>query len=90
MRIGPLEIILVIALIIAAAVIVRVARTGKRNAPQNEPGQEVVSSPPRLTARARSLNRTGIILVVAGIIALIAAASFFRTRCSALSCSMRC
>lgn len=75
MRIGPLEIALIIAVIIAIAIIARVVRTGSKSAGQ----KATVSQPGGNIGRLYGFfNRTGIVLIIAGTITLIAAASLFR------------
>jgi hypothetical protein len=81
MRLGPLEIVLIIAVIIAIAVIARIARRRDGTAVRK-------GSASRDNAEKRSegnsgriwgfLNRTGIVLVIGGIAAFIAVASLFR------------
>lgn len=81
MRLGPLEIVLIIAVIIAIAVIARIARSrgsatvhkGSTNRDISEKRSE--GTPGRLWG---FLNRTGIVLVIGGVVAFIAAVSLFR------------
>ena len=79
MRPGLLEIILITAIIIAVAVIARVIRTG-RGAPRPNEGSttDITASPPKKNRMRGFFNGTGIILIFAGIAALIAAVSLFR------------
>jgi hypothetical protein len=81
MRIGPLEIALIIIIIIAAAIIARIVRGGRLA------GSSKNSTVPDTPAGVREdrtskiwayFNRTGIALVIIGFLALLAAASFFR------------
>jgi UDP-N-acetylmuramyl pentapeptide phosphotransferase/UDP-N-acetylglucosamine-1-phosphate transferase len=81
MRLGPLEIVLIIAVIIAMALIARIVRMGRRTAAKDEKSQSSqmpTASQPETKAGRGSVNRAGIVLIIAGIIALIAAASLFR------------
>jgi len=79
MRLGPLEIILIIIVIIAIAVIARIIRTGSGTA-----GQNTASTSPAIPNQPRNirlwgfLSRTGIVMVIASIAALIATISLFR------------
>jgi hypothetical protein len=73
MRPGPLEFILIIVVIVAVVIIARIVRTGSRSS--------AGASSRRGTEKgwARNLfNRSGIVLVIAGILGLAIAASFFR------------
>ena len=81
MRLGPLEIILIIVVIIAIVVIARITRRKDKAAGQEEPATPDVTviSPESTSNRVWDfLNRTGIVLVVGGLVAFIAAVSFFR------------
>lgn len=79
MRAGPLEIILIVAVVIAVAVIARIIRTGRGAARQkNITASEASTSQPVKNRLWSFFNRTGIVLIVAGIAALIAAVSLFR------------
>jgi membrane protein implicated in regulation of membrane protease activity len=81
MRLGPLEIVLIIVVIIAIAVIARIARSRDRVAGQKETANtEVTVKPPERTSSRvwDFLNKTGIVLVVGGLAAFIAAVSLFR------------
>jgi hypothetical protein len=81
MRLGPLEIVLIILVVIAIAVIARIARSGRslarhQGTTERETGaKSTVSSPDRLRG---FLSRAGIVLVVGGLAAFIAAVSLFR------------
>jgi len=77
MRFGWLEIVLIIFVTIAVAIIARIVR------PNRVPGGQNEKSARRIKAAANTrtstfFNRIGIVLIIAGGIALIAAASFFR------------
>ena len=77
MRFGWLEIILVIVVIIAIAIIARIIRPGRIARRQNEEPER--RPKPASSGKTSSfLNRTGIVLIIAGGIALVAAFSFFR------------
>ena len=79
MRLGPLEIVLIIVVIIAAAIIARIVRTGKGSPGQDTaPDDRDSPSQPVNTRLWGFLNRTGIVMVIAGVAALIAAISLFR------------
>jgi hypothetical protein len=78
MRPGPLEIVLIIVIITAAAVIARIARGGKRPAAPSTPDAPAEKYENRTDKIRAYFNRTGIALVIIGILALLAAASFFR------------
>ncbi len=79
MRLGPLEIILIIVVVIAVAVIARIIRTGRSATRQNEPtATDITVKSPGKNRLWEFLNRTGIVLVIGGIAGLIAAASLFR------------
>jgi uncharacterized membrane protein len=79
MRPGPLEIILIITVIIAVAVIARILRTGRGAARANEgPTTDVTASPPGESRMHGFFNGTGFALIVAGVVALVAAVSLFR------------
>jgi len=79
MRPGPLEIILIIIVVIAVAVIARIIRAGRSNAGTSgaETKGITVKSPGK-NRLWKLLNRTGIVLVIAGIAGLAAAAGLFR------------
>ncbi len=77
MRLGPLEIVLIIAVIIAVAVIARIIRTG-RAAGQGKSNPEAPTNQPESNRLWGFLNRTGIVMVVAGVATLIAAVGLFR------------
>ena len=75
MRLGPLEIALIIVVVIAVAIIARIIRSGRSSAGQTGKSATGKSRSSRLW---QYLNRTGIVMVVAGVAALIAAVSLFR------------
>jgi len=77
MRLGPLEIVFIIVIIIAAAVITRIIRTGRGAARQNE--ESSVKPLERKTKRPRNFfRRTGIAFVLTGIVVFLAGISMFR------------
>jgi len=79
MRLGPLEIVLIIVVVIAVAVIARIVCTGRGIAKRNEATtSEATTSQPERNRLWGYLNGTGIVMIVAGIAALIAAVSLFR------------
>jgi len=79
MRPGPLEIILIIVVIIAVAVIARIIRTGRIATRRNGDSTiDITTSPPEKNRMWNFFNRTGIALIIAGILFLIAAASMLR------------
>ena len=81
MRLGPLEIILIIVVVIAVAVIARIARSKNSTGVQKETAttDNAGHSPGGDSSRVWDfLNRTGVVLLVGGAVALIAAVSFFR------------
>ncbi len=80
MRLGPLEIFLVIVVIIAIAVIARIVRTRSGTSESGEDTNGVTTTPAGdSTGNLRSLfNRTGIALIIGGIIFFLAAAGMFR------------
>ena len=74
MRFGWLEIVLIVLVMIAVVIIARVIGFNRAPGGQNE-------KPDQQTTNSRILtffNRTGIVLIIAGGITLIATASFFR------------
>jgi hypothetical protein len=74
MRIGPLEIVLIIVVVIAAALIARLSRPGRVPAPR-DPGDKPGATSPG----ARGIiKKTGIIIIIGGLIILAAAAGLFR------------
>ncbi|MFH1647670.1 MAG: hypothetical protein ABID71_08320 [Chloroflexota bacterium] len=77
MKPGPLEIVLITVIIIAAAVIARMVRTGRRR-----DGEKEAAAPDRTGKNPDRLyglfNRTGIGLTIVGFLALIAAFGMFR------------
>ena len=80
MRPGPLEIILIIAIIIAVVIIARIFRSSRIAAKQDEESTtDVTVKPSQTNPRLYSLlNKTGIAFIISGILALIAAVSVFR------------
>ena len=81
MRPGPLEIIFIIAIIIAVIIIARIIRRGRDNSEErNEPSVDITGRPvPRKSNRYMGFfRRTGIGLVLAGIILLIAGISMLQ------------
>jgi Ca2+/Na+ antiporter len=77
--ISPLEIVLIIVVVLLIAFVARLVRTGCGAAgPKPAADQDTAACPPRNNRTASYLNRSGITLVIIGIIALIAAASLFR------------
>ena len=81
MRLGPLEIIFIIVIIIAAVIIARIARRGRgTSTEQDEPPVDITGKPlQRKTNRFQGFfKRTGIGLVLAGIILLIAGIGMFQ------------
>ena len=81
MRLGPLEIVFIIVIIIAAVIIARIARRGRGNSTEHdEPSVDITGRPrQRNTNRFQGFfKRTGIGLVVAGIILLIAGIGMFQ------------
>lgn len=80
MKIGPIEIVLIIAVIIAVLIIARMLRPG-RIARQNnaaKSGDITGQTGNRNNERPKILARTGIALVTAGVIALIAGISMLQ------------
>ncbi|OGO32488.1 MAG: hypothetical protein A2Z29_06705 [Chloroflexi bacterium RBG_16_56_11] len=73
MKIGLLEIVLIIAVVIALALVTRVVRMGNNLAPA-----KTTASGNGSIQKRNPLTWTGVILIVAGIIGLAAAASLFR------------
>jgi hypothetical protein len=77
--VSPLEIVLIIVVIIILALIARIVRTGRGATGQNPaPNRDTAASPMEKNRTASYLNRSGITLVIIGIIALVAAATLFR------------
>jgi Flp pilus assembly protein TadB len=70
MKVGWLEIVLIILVVIAVTVIARIAGAGRRD--------RVPDTPRDKRRPGKSLNRTGIFLIIAGIAGLIVAAGCFR------------
>jgi hypothetical protein len=80
MRLGPLEIILIIAVIIAIAVIARIARSrGSATSRERPKDRDAAARSEGNPGRVQGLlNKTGIVLVIGGAAAFIAAVSLFR------------
>lgn len=81
MKIGWIEIVLIIFVVIAMAVIARIIRPGRIASQQNNSGESDTTavSPQNKTGRRSSLLvRTGIALIAAGVIALIAGVSMLQ------------
>ncbi len=79
MRPGPLEIILIIIVVIAVVVIARIIRAGRSAAVTNgAPSKDITAKSPGKNRLWKFLNRTGIVLIIAGIGGLAAAAGLFR------------
>ncbi len=81
MRLGPGEIILIIAIIIAAALITRIVRTGRGTARQNEESAVAITAKPSEDKSNRAhgfFKRAGIAFVLIGIVILLAGMSMFR------------
>lgn len=70
MKVGWLEIVLIIIVVIAVTVIARIAGAGRRD--------EAPATPKARSRPRNSLKRTGIGLIIGGIAGLIVAASVFR------------
>jgi uncharacterized membrane protein YraQ (UPF0718 family) len=82
MRPGLLEIVLVILVFIAIMVIARIARSRRGTASNKESvtADTSTTQPRKATNRVWNfLNKTGIVLIIGGAAALIAAVSLFRT-----------
>lgn len=77
MRPGPLEIVLIIAVIIAAVVIGRIFRAN-RTAGDNDATAAPGTSPRKAAGPSGFFRRTGITLAAIGIIAAIAGASLLQ------------
>ncbi len=81
MRLGPLEIIVIIAIIIAIAVITRILRTSHGTAKQNKesPLDTPVKPVGERTGRTRNfLKRAGVACILTGSVLLLAGISMFR------------
>lgn len=77
--VSTLEIVLIIVVIIIIAVIARIVRMGRGAAVQNAgTNKDTTAGPPEKGLTASYLNRSGITLVIIGVITLIIAASLFR------------
>ena len=77
--VSPLEIILIIVVVIILALTVRIVRMGRVPARQSIKANKDTSG--KATAKHKTasyLNRSGITLVITGIVAFIAAAGLFR------------
>ena len=74
--VGPLELVLVIIVAIVMAVIVLISNAARRKKPARQ-GDAPASKSRDNTSRA--LNRSGITLVILGILGLLFAISLFRT-----------
>lgn len=81
MRLGTLEIILIIAVIIIVVIIGRIIRTGRNTTAQNnESSKDIPERPLKLKTRRLHgfIQRTGIALVLAGIILILFGISMFQ------------
>ena len=81
MRLGILEIVIIIAVIIAAAFIARILRTGRNTDHQNgeSPTDILVKQVEKSTNKTFGfLRRAGIALVLTGVIILLAGIAMFR------------
>ena len=81
MRLGLLEIVIIIAVIIAIAVIARIIRTGRNIARENTESSVDIAIKPadESTNRTRRFFRkAGIALVLAGVILLLAGVGMFK------------
>ena len=81
MKLGILEIVLIIFVIIAVVVIARIVRPGRiasRNNGSKDTGNTSVSTETKTDRRSSILSRTGIALMAAGAIALIAGVSMLQ------------
>jgi hypothetical protein len=74
---SPLEMGFIIVIVIVVLFITRVSRTGRGASSQKRTQNRPTTSPPKKDKTATWLNRSGIILVIIGIIALAAAAGLF-------------
>jgi membrane protein implicated in regulation of membrane protease activity len=82
MRPGLLEIVLVILVVITIVVIARIARSRRGTASNKESAtaDNSLTQPRKDTNKVWNfLNKTGIVLIIGGAAALIAAVSLFRT-----------
>lgn len=81
MRPGPMEIAIIIVVIIVAAMITRILRTRQaasrqdKESPAGQPARQVKG---KAGSTRHSLTRTGITLILAGGILLLAGITFFR------------
>ena len=81
MRLGPLEIILIIAIIIGLVIIARVFRTGKSADKQSDdPYKEIPHwrNEGKTDGIRRNLRKVGIAGVIAGVVLALAGLSLFR------------
>ena len=79
MKPGPLEIILIIAVVIAVAVIARIMGAGRRTSQKKGASSPDTTTDTHGKNKLRGVfNRTGIVMIIAGIAALIATVSLFR------------
>jgi len=81
MKLGVLEIVLIIFVIIAVVVIARIVRPGRiasRNDSHKESDTTVITGETKTDRRSSILSRTGIALMAAGAIALIAGVSMLQ------------
>jgi hypothetical protein len=70
MRIGLLEIVLIIVVVIAAALIARIVRLGRLPAPARSAGRPAGTS--------GFIKLTGLVMIIGGLVLLAAAVGFFR------------
>jgi uncharacterized MAPEG superfamily protein len=81
MRLGLLEITIIIIAIIAIVIITRISRTNRGTAKQNEVssvGIHVKSVEGRISKARSFLRRTGLAFILTGVILLMAGISMFR------------
>jgi hypothetical protein len=81
MKIGWIEIVLIIFVVIAVAIIARIIRPGRIASQQSDNAESntaAVSTGNRAMKRSGIMTRTGIALIAAGGIALIAGASMLK------------
>ena len=72
MRPGPLEVVLILAIIVAIVIIARIARGGRRA------GEKAAASRQSRGRPQAFFSRSGLLLVIVGVIGLAVAAGFFR------------
>ena len=77
MRLGWLEIVLIIFVIIAIAVIARIIRPGRAASQKNDKSTAITNGS-KTDRHAKILGRTGIALIIAGGIALVAGISMLQ------------